>query len=111
MYPGRTAEEKPKTRYSITGCFTDIAKCEDKFVSVAVEETTPEAWAEEVCRPDILEKEETRLQPFRPAKQAHLSQSACLVLTVLIQQLSRLYDILNAWAGFRGKSSKRRFSG
>jgi 4-oxalocrotonate tautomerase len=35
-----------------------IAKCEEKVVSVAIEEVKPEDWAEKVYRPDILNKSE-----------------------------------------------------
>ena len=36
-----------------------IAGCEEKVVSVAVEEVDPSDWPETVYRPDIIEKEET----------------------------------------------------
>jgi len=62
MYPKRTTEQKQRLVVAITGCVASIAKCEEKFVSVAVEEIAPEAWAEEVYRPDILEKEETLIK-------------------------------------------------
>jgi len=61
MYRGRTTEQKQRLAAAITGCVASIAKCEEKFMSVAVEEIAPEAWAGEVYRPDILEKEETLL--------------------------------------------------
>ena len=35
-----------------------IAKCEEKSVSVAIEEINPEGWAEEVYRHDILNRPE-----------------------------------------------------
>lgn len=59
MHPGRTAEQKSRLAAAIADCVTSIAKCEDKSVSVAIEEVTPEDWAEKVYRPDILEKEAT----------------------------------------------------
>lgn len=62
MYPGRIAEQKQRLAAAITECVASIAKCEEKSVSVAVEEIAPEAWAEEVYRPDILEKEETLIK-------------------------------------------------
>ncbi len=34
-----------------------IAKCEEKSVSVAIEEIEPAQWAEKVYRPDILDNE------------------------------------------------------
>jgi 4-oxalocrotonate tautomerase len=59
MYPGRTGEQKNKLAQAITDAVTSIAKCEEKSVSVAIEEIAPENWAETVYRPDIIEKEET----------------------------------------------------
>jgi 4-oxalocrotonate tautomerase len=59
MYPGRTVEQKNKLAQAITDAVTNIAKCEEKSVSVAVEEIAPENWAEMVYRPDIIGKEET----------------------------------------------------
>jgi len=62
MYPGRTAKQKQRLAAAITECVASIAKCEEKYVSVAVEEIAPESWAEEVYRLDILEKEETLIK-------------------------------------------------
>jgi 4-oxalocrotonate tautomerase len=59
MYPGRTVEQKSKLAQVIADSIVKIAKCEEKTVSVAIEEIAPEDWAETVYRPDILEKEET----------------------------------------------------
>jgi 4-oxalocrotonate tautomerase len=59
MYPGRTEEQKNKLASSIVECVTNIAKCEAKSVSVAIEEVSPEDWAEKVYKPDILQKEKT----------------------------------------------------
>ena len=62
MYPGRTAKQKQRLATAITECVASIVKCEEKYVSVAVEEIASEAWAEEVYRIDILEKEETLIK-------------------------------------------------
>ena len=59
MYPGRTDEQKNKLAQAIADSIVKIAKCEEKSVSVAIEEIAPENWAETVYRPDILDKEET----------------------------------------------------
>jgi 4-oxalocrotonate tautomerase len=59
MYPGRTEEQKSKLAQAITDAVTNIARCEEKSVSVAIEEIAPEDWVETVYRPDIIEKEET----------------------------------------------------
>jgi 4-oxalocrotonate tautomerase len=34
-----------------------VARCEERSVSVAIEEVSKEEWAEKVYRPDILENE------------------------------------------------------
>ena len=59
MYPGRTVEQKNKLAQAIADSVVKIAKCEEKSVSVAIEEIGPEKWAETVYRPDILDKKET----------------------------------------------------
>jgi 4-oxalocrotonate tautomerase len=59
MHPGRTDAQKNKLAQAITDAVTNIAKCEEKSVSVAIEEITPEDWAEMVYKPDIIEKEKT----------------------------------------------------
>jgi 4-oxalocrotonate tautomerase len=59
MYPGRTDEQKNRLAQAIADSVVKIAGCEDKTVSVAIEEVAPENWAETVYRPDILEKEKT----------------------------------------------------
>lgn len=59
MHPGRTDEQKNKLAQAIADSVVKIAKCEEKSVSVAIEEIAPENWAETVYRPDIMEKEET----------------------------------------------------
>jgi 4-oxalocrotonate tautomerase len=74
MHPGRTAGQKRELAAAITDCVTGIAKCEEKWVSVAIEEIAPEDWAEKVYRPDIMEKEKTLVKkpgydPFHPEKE------------------------------------------
>jgi len=59
MHPGRTAEQKNKLAQAIADSIVQIARCEEKSVSVAIEEIAPEDWAETVYRPDIMEKEGT----------------------------------------------------
>ena len=51
-----------KLANEIAKTVVDIAKCEDKSVSVAFEEVTPEEWPETVYRPDILE---TKLKLYK----------------------------------------------
>jgi 4-oxalocrotonate tautomerase len=58
LYPGRTDDQKRRLAEEITKDVVEIAKCEEKVVSVAFEEIKPEEWAEKVYRPDILNKED-----------------------------------------------------
>jgi 4-oxalocrotonate tautomerase len=57
LYPGRTEEQKHRLAEAITREVVDIAKCEARSVSVAIEEVAPEQWPEKVYRPDILDHE------------------------------------------------------
>jgi len=54
LFPGRSEEQKTRLAEEIVKDVVAIAKCEEKSVSVAIEEIKPEAWAEEVYKPDIL---------------------------------------------------------
>jgi 4-oxalocrotonate tautomerase len=48
----------PRLAEEIVKDLVAIAKCEEKSVSVAIEEIKPEDWAEKVYRPDILNSPE-----------------------------------------------------
>jgi|WetSurMetagenome_2_1015567.scaffolds.fasta_scaffold04804_7 4-oxalocrotonate tautomerase len=61
-YPGRSEEQKKRLADKIVKDVVAIAKCEEKSISVAIEEIKPEAWAEEVYRPDILGNSEKLYQ-------------------------------------------------
>ena len=54
LYPGRTDEQKTKLASEIVKDIVAIAKCEEKSISVAIEEVEPENWDEKVYKPDIL---------------------------------------------------------
>lgn len=56
MYPGRSEEQKHKLVDCIASDVADIAKCELKSISIAIEEVPSEEWAEKVYRPDIQAK-------------------------------------------------------
>jgi len=56
MYPGRSEEQKRKMVDCIAADVADIAKCELKSISIAIEEVPSEEWAEKVYTPDILGK-------------------------------------------------------
>jgi 4-oxalocrotonate tautomerase len=71
MYPGRTDEQKRKLAEAIAHSVVEIAKCDEKTVSVAIEEVAPDVWAEKVYKPDIIEKGKTLVKkpgynPFQP---------------------------------------------
>ena len=57
MYPGRTEEQKKKLVKAITDSIIKIIAVDEKVISIAVEDVSPEDWAEKVYRPDILEKQ------------------------------------------------------
>jgi 4-oxalocrotonate tautomerase len=59
IHPGRSEEQKTRLAKEIVKDVVEIARCEERVVSVAIEEVDPADWAEEVYRPDILEKEHT----------------------------------------------------
>jgi 4-oxalocrotonate tautomerase len=59
MYPGRTEEQKKKLVKAITDSIIKIIAVDEKVISIAVEDVSPEEWAEKVYRPDILEKQNT----------------------------------------------------
>jgi 4-oxalocrotonate tautomerase len=54
LYPGRSAQQKIALAEAIAKQIVVIAKCEEKSVSVAIEEIEPGDWVEAVYQPDIL---------------------------------------------------------
>ena len=54
LYPGRTGEQKHQLAREIVKDVVTIAACEDKSVSVAFEEISPEDWTEKVYQPEIV---------------------------------------------------------
>jgi 4-oxalocrotonate tautomerase len=58
LYPGRSEEQKKELAEKIAEDVVAIAKCEEKTVSVAFEEISPEDWPQKVYKPDILEKQD-----------------------------------------------------
>jgi 4-oxalocrotonate tautomerase len=58
LYPGRSEEQKKKLAEEIAKDVVTIAKCEEKSVSVAIEDVEKEDWAERVYQPDILNNKE-----------------------------------------------------
>jgi len=58
LYPGRDQETLEKLANAIMKDVVSIAGCEEKVVSVAIEEVDPSDWPEKVYRPDIMGKGE-----------------------------------------------------
>jgi len=56
MYPGRTEEQKIELCKTITEAVVRIAKCEEKSVSISIEEVTPKDWTTKVYLPEISGK-------------------------------------------------------
>jgi len=59
LYPGRDEETLNRLAKEIMKDVVSIAACEEKVVSVAIEEVDPSDWPEKVYKPDIMEKEKT----------------------------------------------------
>ncbi len=56
MFPGRTEEQKKRLCEQIVKDVVEIAGCEEKTVSVAIEEISQQNWSDLVYKPDILDK-------------------------------------------------------
>jgi len=54
LYPGRSESQKLRLVEAVVRDVVAIATCEEKSVSVAIEEIDPKDWAEKVYRPEIL---------------------------------------------------------
>jgi 4-oxalocrotonate tautomerase len=54
LYPGRSEQQKNRLAEQIVKDVVAIANCGEEAVSVAIEEITPEDWAEKVYKPHIL---------------------------------------------------------
>jgi len=59
MYPGRSEEQKRRLADEIAKDVAEITQCDKSVVSVAIEEVESGDWADEVYRPDILDKKQT----------------------------------------------------
>lgn len=56
LYTGRSDEQKARIAAEITKALMASADCAEHSVSVGIEDVAPEQWAEEVYKPDIVEK-------------------------------------------------------
>ena len=54
MYAGRSEEQKARLTEQIVKDVTSVLKCEEQWVSVAIEDVEPEDWPEQVYKPEIL---------------------------------------------------------
>lgn len=59
MFPGRTEKQKQDLCDRVVKDVMEIAGCEEKTVSVGIEEIPQEKWAETVYAPDIESKKDT----------------------------------------------------
>lgn len=58
MHPGRTEQQKTQLAARIVKDVIDVIQCDEKVVSVAIEDVKPEDWAQKVYKPEILENRE-----------------------------------------------------
>ena len=56
LWPGKSEQKKQRLAEAITKDVMEIFNYGKESVSVAMEEITPEDWAEKVYKPDILDK-------------------------------------------------------
>lgn len=58
LLPGRSEAQKKELVDAIAMDVVSIAACDEKVVSVAIEEIKPEDWPEKVYKPDILDQKD-----------------------------------------------------
>ncbi len=58
LWPGNTEEQKIRLAQQITENVMTILNSSEESISVAIEEVKPEDWAEQVYKPDIVNKPE-----------------------------------------------------
>ena len=58
LHPGRSEAQKTELAEAIAMDVMSIAACDEKAVSVAIEEIKPEDWPQKVYKPDILDQQE-----------------------------------------------------
>ena len=57
LYPGRAEDQKHWLAREIVKDVVSVTGCEEKVVSVSIEEVTPEDWPEKVYRPEIIDRQ------------------------------------------------------
>jgi 4-oxalocrotonate tautomerase len=58
LWPGKSEKQKARLAEAITKDVMDVLGYGEESVSVAMEEVEPQDWAEEVYKPDIVNKPE-----------------------------------------------------
>ena len=56
LWPGKSEAQKSRLAERIAQDVTDVLGYEEESVSVAMEEVEPQDWAEQVYKPDIVNK-------------------------------------------------------
>jgi 4-oxalocrotonate tautomerase len=59
MYPGRSEDVKRQLTDAIVRDVLSIVQCDEKWISVVVEEIDSAEWQEKVYKPDILDKQDS----------------------------------------------------
>jgi len=59
LWPGKSERQKQELADRIAEDVMEVLDYGEESVSVAMEEVAPDDWAEQVYRPDILEREDT----------------------------------------------------
>jgi 4-oxalocrotonate tautomerase len=59
LWPGKSEQQKARLAGLITKSVMDVLNYGGDSVSIGIEEVQPEKWAEQVYKPDILDKPQT----------------------------------------------------
>ena len=59
LYPGRSEAQKQALADAIARDVVTIAACDEKTVSVGIQEVDPADWPETVYRPEVLDRPDT----------------------------------------------------
>jgi 4-oxalocrotonate tautomerase len=59
MYPGRSEDVKQQLADVIVRDILSVVQCDEKWISVVVEEIDSTEWPEKVYKPEILDKQDS----------------------------------------------------
>lgn len=59
MYPGRSEDVKQQLADAIVRDVLSVVQCDEKWISVVVEEIDSAEWPEKVYKPEILDKQDS----------------------------------------------------